>query len=96
MMTGHEIGAALGVARLTAVAGDLTTRAGLVAGHPDAFVAVAGLLLALLVPTALVPRRHGSWGAATATALVTEPRRDGQPSRRGSAQCQLGELPPVT
>ena len=57
MMTGHEVGAALGVAVLTAVAGDLTTRAGLVAGHADAFVAVAVLLLALLLPTALVPRR---------------------------------------
>ena len=29
MMTGHEIGAALGVAALTAVAGDLTSRSGL-------------------------------------------------------------------
>lgn len=57
MMTGHEVGAALGVATLTAVGGDLTTRAGLVAGHPDAFLAVAVILLALLVPTALVPRR---------------------------------------
>jgi MFS family permease len=60
MMTGHEVGAALGVAMVTAVAGDLTTRAGLVAGHPDAFVAVAVLLLALLVPTGLVPRRAGA------------------------------------
>jgi MFS family permease len=57
MMTGHEVGAALGVALLTAVGGDLTTRAGLVAGHPDAFVAVSVILLALLIPTALVPRR---------------------------------------
>jgi EmrB/QacA subfamily drug resistance transporter len=57
MMTGHEVGAALGVAVLTAVAGDLTTRTGLVAGHADAFVAVAVILLALLLPTALVPRR---------------------------------------
>jgi len=56
MMTGHEVGAALGVAVLTSVAGDLTTRAGLVAGQADAFVAVALILLALLVPTALVPR----------------------------------------
>jgi Na+/melibiose symporter-like transporter len=60
MMTGHEVGAALGVAGLTAVAGDLTTRAGLVDGHAEAFVAVAVLLLALLVPTALVPRRAGA------------------------------------
>jgi EmrB/QacA subfamily drug resistance transporter len=64
MMTGHEVGAALGVAVLTAVGGDLTTRAGLVAGHPDAFLAVALILLALLVPTALVPRRAGSPGHA--------------------------------
>ncbi len=57
MMTGHEVGAALGVAALTAVAGDISTRAGLIAGHGEAFVAVAAILLALLVPTALVPRR---------------------------------------
>jgi EmrB/QacA subfamily drug resistance transporter len=57
MMTGHEVGAALGVALVTAVGGDLTTRAGLVAGHPDAFVAISVLLLVLLLPTALVPRR---------------------------------------
>jgi EmrB/QacA subfamily drug resistance transporter len=56
MMTGHEVGAALGVAVLTTIAGDITTRAGLVAGYGDAFVAVAVLLLVLLVPTALVPR----------------------------------------
>jgi EmrB/QacA subfamily drug resistance transporter len=60
MMTGHEVGAALGVATLTAVAGDLTTRSGLVAGHPDAFVAVAVILIALLIPAALVPRRAGA------------------------------------
>src|SRR5699024_5270450 len=39
LMTGHEIGAALGVAALTAVAGDLTTRAGIVSGNHDAFLA---------------------------------------------------------
>ena len=62
MMTGHEVGAALGVAVLTAVAGDLTTRAGLVAGHGEAFVAVAAILLGLLVPAALTPRKvaHGA------------------------------------
>jgi EmrB/QacA subfamily drug resistance transporter len=59
MMTGHEVGAALGVATLTAVGGDLTTRAGLIAGYPDAFAAVAVILLALLIPTALVPRAAG-------------------------------------
>jgi EmrB/QacA subfamily drug resistance transporter len=56
MMTGHEIGAALGVATLTAVGGDLTTRAGLIGGYSDSFVTVAAILLVLLVPTALVPR----------------------------------------
>ncbi|HEX8347502.1 MAG TPA: MFS transporter [Actinoplanes sp.] len=57
MMTGHEVGAALGVAMLTAVGGDLTTRSGLIAGYPDAFLFVTGALLALLVPTGFVPRR---------------------------------------
>ena len=63
MMTGHEVGAALGVAVLTAVGGDLTTRAGLVAGTPDAYLAVAIGLVALLVPTALMPK---ATAAATA------------------------------
>jgi len=62
LMTGHEVGAALGVAILTAVGGDLTTRAGLVAGAPDAYLAVAVGLVALLVPTALMPK-----SAATST-----------------------------
>jgi EmrB/QacA subfamily drug resistance transporter len=56
MMTGHEIGAALGVATLTAVGGELTTRAGLIDGYGDSFLTVAAVLLVLLVPTALVPR----------------------------------------
>ncbi len=56
MMTGHEIGAALGVATLTAVGGDLTTRAGLIDGYADSFLTVAATLLVLLIPTALVPR----------------------------------------
>ena len=56
MMTGHEIGAALGVATLTAVGGDLTTRAGLVDGYGRAFLTVAAILVVLLLPTALVPR----------------------------------------
>ncbi len=60
MMTGHEIGAALGVATLTAVGGDLTTRAGLVNGYDDAFLTVAAILVALLLPTALVPRGAGA------------------------------------
>jgi MFS family permease len=56
MMTGHEIGAALGVAILTAVGGDLTTRAGLIDGYANSFLTVAATLLVLLIPTALVPR----------------------------------------
>jgi MFS family permease len=55
MMTGHEIGAALGVAALTAVAGDLTTRAGIITGTHDAYLAVVIGLVALLAPTALLP-----------------------------------------
>jgi hypothetical protein len=55
MMTGHEIGAALGVAALTAVAGDLTTAAGITSGSHDAFLAVAIGLVALLIPTFLLP-----------------------------------------
>ena len=55
MMTGHEVGAALGVAILTAVGGDLTTRAGLVAGAPETYLAIAVGLVALLVPTFFIP-----------------------------------------
>jgi len=53
MMTGHEIGAALGVAALTAVAGDLATSAGLVDGYARAFTATAGVLAALFLLTLL-------------------------------------------
>ena len=51
MMTGHEIGAALGVAGLTAVAGDLATTAGLIDGYARAFLVTAGVLVALVVLT---------------------------------------------
>jgi hypothetical protein len=51
MMTGHEIGAALGVAALTAVAGDLATSAGLIDGYGPAFRAAAGVLAVLFVLT---------------------------------------------
>jgi EmrB/QacA subfamily drug resistance transporter len=64
MMTGHEIGAALGVAALTAVAGDLTTRAGIIAGTHDAFLAVAIGLAALLLPTALLPTHDPATASA--------------------------------
>lgn len=50
MTTGHELGAAVGVAVLTTVAGDPTTRARLVSGYGSAFFAVAVHLGALLVP----------------------------------------------
>ncbi|ADB76461.1 MFS transporter [Geodermatophilus obscurus] len=53
MMTGHEIGAALGVAALSAVAGDLATSAGLIDGYGRAFAVTAGVLGALFVLTAL-------------------------------------------
>jgi hypothetical protein len=53
MMTGHEIGAALGVAALTAVAGNLTTSAGLIDGYGRAFAVTAGVLGALFVLTVL-------------------------------------------
>ncbi|WP_456598878.1 MFS transporter [Blastococcus sp. SYSU DS0616] len=53
MMTGHEIGAALGVAALTAVAGNLATSAGLIDGYGRAFAVTAAVLAALFVLTAL-------------------------------------------
>ncbi|HZC73192.1 MAG TPA: MFS transporter [Jatrophihabitans sp.] len=66
MMTGHEIGAALGVAALTAVAGNLATRSGLIAGYANAFHATAAALAGLFVLTLLaVPNdkpQHGGHG----------------------------------
>jgi MFS family permease len=47
MMTGHEVGAALGVASLTAIAGDLTTRTGLIHAYPTVFTAIAVAMVAL-------------------------------------------------
>jgi EmrB/QacA subfamily drug resistance transporter len=65
MMTGHEIGAALGVAGLTAVAGDLATAAGLVTGYDRAFSATAGVLAGLFLLTLLaVPGGRPGGGAA--------------------------------
>ncbi len=65
LMTGHEIGAALGVAALTAIAGDLTSRAGLITGYGNAFVATAGILAALFLVTALaVPGGRSAVGAS--------------------------------
>jgi EmrB/QacA subfamily drug resistance transporter len=63
MMTGHEVGAALGVATLTAVAGDLTTRAGLVDAYPHVFAAVAVAMVALSAFVAVaVPRPQSAAG----------------------------------
>jgi hypothetical protein len=70
MMTGHEVGAALGVAGLTAVAGDLATRTGLIDGYGRAFLVTAGVLAVLFLLAALTvpggrpsagdgPARHG-------------------------------------
>jgi hypothetical protein len=65
MMTGHEVGAALGVASLTAIAGDLTTRAGLIDAYPQVFTAVAVAMVALSAFAAVaVPR----WQADAAGA----------------------------
>jgi len=64
MMTGHEVGAALGVATLTAIAGDLTTRAGLVHAYPQVFTAVAAAMVALAAFTVVaVPRGHAGASA---------------------------------
>ena len=66
MMTGHEIGAALGVAALTAVAGDLATSAGLVDGYaprlrpsPPAILAALLLLTCVTVPRGKPAGDHG-------------------------------------
>jgi EmrB/QacA subfamily drug resistance transporter len=60
MMTGHEVGAALGVATLTSIAGDITTRAGLLDAFPHVFSVLAIAMLALAVFAAVaVPRQHG-------------------------------------
>lgn len=60
MMTGHEVGAALGVAVLTTVGGELASAAGLFAAYPKAFTALT-VILGVLAVVALVavPRRAG-------------------------------------
>lgn len=70
MMTGHEIGAALGVATLTAIAGDLTTRSGLIDAYPRAFTAIAVAMVALAAFAAIaVPRHRASADAGHAHGL---------------------------
>ena len=71
-MTGHEIGAALGVAALTAVAGDLTTRAGITAGTQDAFLAVAIGLARPAHPDLPAARPRPGAPSPSATATATE------------------------
>ena len=63
MMTGHEVGAALGVATLTAIASDLTTRAGLIDAYPHVFTAIAVAMVALAAFAAVaVPRQPAPEG----------------------------------
>jgi hypothetical protein len=63
MMTGHEVGAALGVATLSAVGGGLVTSAGLVDTVHTAFLVVVGVVVVLAVVTlAAVPRRVAAGG----------------------------------
>ncbi|HJQ88554.1 MAG TPA: MFS transporter [Propionibacteriaceae bacterium] len=58
MMTGHEVGAAIGVASLTAIAGDLTTRTGLLEAYPRVFVAITVAMVVLAAfATVAVPQR---------------------------------------
>ncbi len=65
MMTGHEVGAALGVALLTAVGGDLTSRVGLMDAYGRAFVAVLAILAVLMVVTLVaVPKRANAAAGA--------------------------------
>jgi hypothetical protein len=63
MMTGHEVGAALGVATLTAIAGNITSQAGLMDAFPRVFTVVAVAMVALAGFAALaVPRQSGHDG----------------------------------
>jgi EmrB/QacA subfamily drug resistance transporter len=65
MMTGHEVGASLGVASLTAIAGDLTTRAGLIEAYPQVFTAVAVAMVVLSAFVAVAVPRQPADSAAT-------------------------------
>ncbi|MFI1290489.1 hypothetical protein ACH4VM_18705 [Streptomyces sp. NPDC020792] len=79
-MTGHEIGATLGVAGPTATAGDLATQAGLIDGYDRAFAVPVAVLAALLVLTALaVPRGKPR---ATVSSHGTHRPRPGRPRRK--------------
>ncbi|HKO32406.1 MAG TPA: MFS transporter [Candidatus Limnocylindria bacterium] len=66
MMTGHEVGAAVGVASLAAIAGDLTTRTGLIDAYPRVFLAVSVAMVVLAGFAALaVPRQPAQTDAST-------------------------------
>ncbi|QNN51840.1 MFS transporter [Nocardioides mesophilus] len=67
MMTGHEVGAALGVATLAAIAGDLTTRTGLVDAYPRVFTVVALAMVALAGFAAVAVPRQDAHSAAHPT-----------------------------
>lgn len=59
MMTGHEVGAALGVATLSSIAGDIATRGGLIDAFPHVFTVLAVAMLGLAAFAAVaVPRQH--------------------------------------
>jgi MFS family permease len=65
MMTGHEIGAALGVASLTAVAGALVTSTDISAAYPRALTAIWVLLLVLAAFAMIaVPKIRAQRGSA--------------------------------
>jgi len=70
MATSHELGAAIGVAVLSAIAaaaGDVTTVAGLAAGYEDGFVAAAGIAAILTALTLVaVPSVRPAGGARVA------------------------------
>jgi EmrB/QacA subfamily drug resistance transporter len=69
MATSHELGAALGVAVLSAIAvaaGDVNAVAGIAAGYQDGFIAAAGIALALgAIAGFSVPSVRPARGAAT-------------------------------
>ena len=83
MMTGHEVGAALGVAVLTAVAGDLTTRTGLIDAYPTRLHRSRGRMVALSVVRRLaVPSVQRPQAAATGTdTACTDPHPKGRRGR---------------
>jgi hypothetical protein len=69
MATSHELGAALGVAVLSAIAvaaGDVNTVAGIATGYQDGFIAAAGIAVTLgAIALFSVPSVRPARGAAT-------------------------------